>query len=165
MRYVTPKEVSLALERASELGETEYLIIKTLALTGLRVSELVNIKPGDINEDKTLIVRGKGNHIRVVDIPGELANLLKIFIRKNRVKNKERVFPLNRTTIGRLTKKLINKNPHAFRHGYAIALIRKTKNVRYVQKQLGHSSLSITGIYLQYMEFNDEINQLPEIYS
>jgi len=165
MKYVTTNDVHKALEKAASEGQEEYLIIKTLAETGLRVSELVHIEPRDLNDDKTIYVRGKGNKIRIIDIPGELYQLLKLFIKDRKIRYDRRIFSLDRSTVYRLTMKLIDKNPHAFRHGYAIHLLKRTRNIRYVQKQLGHSSLSRTQIYLQFMEYEQEKSQLSDLYS
>ena len=59
--------------------------------------------------------------------------------------------------------KYSNRNPHAFRHSYAIRLLKETKNIRYVQKQLGHSSLTTTQIYLQFTDFSLEKSKLEDL--
>jgi len=81
-------------------------------------------------------------------------------IRKNQL-----LFHLTIRRLQQICNETANINAHAFRHSYAIQLLKKTKNIRYVQKQLGHSSLATTQIYLQFMEFKEEKNKLGELYS
>ena len=166
MRYVTPEEIRTALEKAAGKGEKTYLIINILAYSGVRVSELINIRARDIGKDNTLYVaQGKGNKPRTVDIPVALTHLLQLYIKNNKTKPRELLVPYHRSSIYRMTMKLAGKNPHAFRHAFAITLAQKTKNLRYVQTQLGHASLSTTEKYLRFMSFDEEKKQLGELYS
>ena len=89
---------------------------------------------------------------------------LELFIKQKRIGKNKPIFPFSRQRVGQITREVASINPHAFRHSYAIHLLRVSKNVRYVQKQLGHSSLKTTEIYLQFMEFNHEQRQLDELY-
>lgn len=169
MKYLTISQIKEALKKAAQKGrknnrQRNYLILKTLAETGLRVSELINLKPYNINfEECVLYVIGKGSKSRIVDFPSELSLLLQMYVKTNNIKNKENIFPLTRDGIQRITKKYAGINVHAFRHSYAINLLRKTKNIRYVQKQLGHSSLQTTESYLQFLEYEEEKKQLENL--
>jgi integrase len=165
MQYVNKMEVQQALKKAAAKDHKTWLIIKVLAETGVRVSELIAITPRDINDDNTLSVTGKGSKHRIIDIPGELVLQLRLFIKNNKIKPKNALFPYTCRNIGYITHAIIDKNPHAFRHGYAIQLLRKTKNIRYLQKQLGHSKLDTTQIYLQFMEFDEEKEKLAGMYN
>jgi len=171
MKYLTKQQVQEALKKTINNGrkkyrQRNYLILKTLSESGLRVSELINLTSYNINfEESIFYIKGKAGKIRVVDIPSELSQLLQMYIKTEGLKAKDRIFPLTRYGISKITKKYANTNPHTFRHTYAINLLRKTKNIRYVQKQLGHSSLQITEQYLQFIEYEKEKKQLSGLMS
>ncbi|MHA1330405.1 MAG: tyrosine-type recombinase/integrase [Candidatus Hodarchaeales archaeon] len=164
MKYLTTKQINEALLKASR-KPIEYMIIRILSATGVRVSELINIQVQDIQfEQKQLIVRGKGKKIRTIDLPGNLVTELKLRIKYNHLKNKDKLINLTRQRIYQITKEIAGVNPHIFRHSYAIHLLRKTKNIRYVQMQLGHENIATTQIYLRYMDFDEEKNTLDTLY-
>jgi integrase len=143
----------------------QFLIIKTLANTGLRVSELVRMKTTDllIPTAQIYVPAGKGK-ARSVDVDPDLLRDLTLYIRINKIRKRTRVFPLSRQQIGNITRKRTGLNPHAFRHSYAHALFEKTQNAKYVRNQLGHSDLKITEIYLEGMSFNREKAMLKDLF-
>lgn len=165
MRLLTKQDLDLIYQNAANKKESYFLIVNVLAKTGVRVSELISITPNDILfEEKQIIIRGKGNKIRNIDVSNDLIYLLRIYINKNKIKKKDQIFPLSRQQIGNITRALGWINPHTFRHSYAIELLRKTKNIRYVQVQLGHSTLKTTEIYLRFMEYKLEKQKLGELW-
>ena len=170
MRYINPNQIHEALKVAAKEGkrrnrQRNFLIIKTLSESGLRVTELIELTSNNINFDEAIFhIKGKGQKIRVVDVPQELCQLLQLYVESNKIKSKERIFPLTRDAIRKITWKYGGANPHAFRHTYAINLLRKTKNIRYVQKQLGHTSLNTTEIYLQFLEYEQEKKKINTLY-
>lgn len=143
----------------------QYLIIKTLALTGVRVSELVNMRPEHLlpNSSQIFVPAGKGAS-RNIDVPVGLMREIIIYSKSHYIHKKGQIFPVSRQSIGSITRKRADMNPHAFRHSYAVALLRETGNIRYVSKQLGHASIKATGIYLQYMEFDREKKILEDLF-
>lgn len=164
MRYATKQDVEVALSN-SMYKPKHNLFIRVLAFTGVRVSEAINIRPRDLKEPMLqLVVIGKGNEPRNIDITYNLMNSLKVYIKHEKIKDHERIFPFTRRNGFYITDKYCGLNPHAFRHFYAIRLMQHSKNIRYVQKQLGHSSISTTQYYLQFMEFDQEKKQLEEIF-
>lgn len=147
-------------------GQREKVILEILYGSGVRVSELVNIKIKDIDfKDKTILIFGKGSKERVVSF-GEMAlDALNIYINNGRKeylgdktsdylivgKNEE-----NLTTrrieqiIDNLIKKTsikMNITPHMFRHTFATHLLDQGCDLLAVQELLGHESLSSTEIY------------------
>jgi integrase/recombinase XerC/integrase/recombinase XerD len=170
-KYLTILKLQEALDNCIKKGrrskrQRNFLILKTLAESGLRVSELINLIPYNVGfETHILYIKGKGNKIRSVDISTELSQLLEMYIKTEDIKNKNPIFPLTRDGVRKITLKNSGFSPHAFRHTYAINLLRTTRNIRYVQKQLGHSSLNMTEIYLQFIEFDQEKKQLSGLYS
>lgn len=139
-------------------------IIELLFCTGLRISELCNIRNTDIDlYSGNLKIFGKGSKERIIHIGNEnVINVLKQYnaFNSNRGEKAEWFF-LNKEG-GRLSdqsvRKMINQievildlpthiTPHMFRHTFATALLDKDVDIRYIQKILGHSSISVTQIY------------------
>ncbi len=165
------------LMKAPDLADTapmvklrDRAILKMLFSTGLRVSELANLKRDQVSVERDeLTVRGKGDKLRIVFVSGEARAALReyldarqdtcpfLFIRHDRGrgrKNPEDVGALTPRSIERLvhqysivagiTKKI---SPHTLRHSFATDLLMNGADLRSVQSLLGHSSITTTQIY------------------
>lgn len=160
--YLDQHQVETAYRIATTTGrkktrQRNYVMLKVLVETGVRVSELINIRPKSFDlVNNHLNVVGKGNKLRKIDYTPHLTPILMMFIDSNNIKSNMRIFPLTRNAIYKITKRIIGYKPHAFRHTYAINLLKKTKNIRYVQRQLGHSRMDTTEVYLDYVDFETE---------
>ena len=142
-------------------GIRDRLIIEMLYATGVRVSELVNIKLNDIDfNNKRIIVCGKGNKERIVyygDYAEEVLNkYLKTHVRKNNnylflnSKGEQITDGGIRYIIDNIMKKLSIKThvtPHVLRHTFATDMLNNGCDIKIVQELLGHSSLKATEIY------------------
>ena len=147
--------------------DRDKAIISLLYSSGIRISELMNVKLIDFNiDDSILSVIGKGNKQRIVPI-GEKALLYLIFYIENyrvsfikKKNSKGHLFLNNRGTalsrmgIWNIIKKrtldsLINKKitPHIFRHSFATHLIEGGADLVAVQQMLGHADITTTQIY------------------
>ncbi|MEJ2268082.1 MAG: tyrosine-type recombinase/integrase [Nanoarchaeota archaeon] len=137
------------------------LILKLLYGTGLRVSEIVNLKKSEINFEENLvkIVLGKGKKDRFVKLPESIKDELKNY---SKIGDSKYLFESNRG--GKLTIKSIQKivsnsakkarikkrvYPHLLRHSFATHLLEQGTDLRIIQKLLGHSSIKTTQIYTQ----------------
>ena len=131
------------------------LILKLIYLSGLRISEALNLKWSDINhQDNSLYVYGKGSKERKVFIINDYLVQL-----KNLEKNNQYVFTINKQKIStRSVNKFLqncynnslikNKlSSHIFRHSFATTMLENNADIRHIQKLLGHSSISTTEIY------------------
>ncbi len=139
----------------------DRLIIEMLYATGVRVSELVNIKLSDIDfENKRIIVHGKGNKERVVyygDYAKEiLEEYLSVHYRQDTEYLSLNTKGLKLTTRGvnYIIDKIMDKlsikthvTPHVLRHTFATDMLNNGCDIKVVQELLGHSSLRATEIY------------------
>lgn len=164
MKYLTQERLNDALAVAANRSQRDYIVIYILSNTGIRASELCSMTPNDLQDTNELIIRGKGNKIRTIDITSTFKMILRSYISTNNIKNKERIIKVSRQRIYQLTKEIAQCNTHMFRHSYAIHLLRATKNIRYVQLQLGHSTILTTQVYLRYMDFDEEKQKLNELF-
>lgn len=162
-----------ALYDRMEQSESEYqrkcsirdiAVIELLFATGIRISELCFLKPSDVDlENNTILIYGKGSKERILQIGNpEVLAALQLY---------QETFAADIKSCGyffvnRLRHKLsdqsvrfmINRNaelagisqhitPHMFRHSFATLLLEQDVDIRYIQKMLGHSSISTTEIY------------------
>lgn len=150
------------------------LILEMLFATGLRVSELSNIKIKDIDfSEREIKIMGKGSKERFVFYNKECAIVLDSYLMECRSKllngkDSEYLFINHlgdkltdrgiRLIIDKIVKKSCIKSkvsPHTFRHTFATMLLNEGCNIKSVQELLGHSSLGTTGIYTHLT--NDEV--------
>lgn len=161
--YLTIQEMNDLLATAQD--RRDRILVRMLYATGVRVSELVNMKKRDMDFDRnTIKVFGKGAKERIVLVPASLMQDLKLFC--NELGNDERLFDLTPRSVQRDIKVLarragITKNvtPHKLRHSFATHMIQNGGSVVAIQKLLGHASLNTTQIYTHY-----NVDELKEMY-
>ena len=148
------------------LGQRERVILEILYGSGIRVSELVNIKIKDIDfSTKTILIIGKGSKERIANFGDYALESLNLYLNNSRKellnglnseylivgKNKEklttrRVEQIIDDIISKASIKM-NITPHVFRHTFATHLLDNGCDLLAVQELLGHASLSSTEIY------------------
>lgn len=147
-------------------GQRERLILEILYGSGIRVSELVNIKIKDIDySNKTILIFGKGSKERIVSYGDYAKDILSLYINDGRRKilnGKESEYLIVGKNQEKITSRRIeqildniikktsikmNITPHMFRHTFATHLLDQGCDLLVVQELLGHSSLSSTEIY------------------
>ena len=143
----------------------DHAILELFYSSGLRLSELVNVKLEDINfSDEIITVLGKGKKMRIVPVGKEAIQSLKkwIKIRAQLINvNSNSILFLTKQTKG-LTQRAIqyrlkiwakkqeiseNIHPHLLRHSFASHLLQSSQDLRAVQELLGHENISSTQIY------------------
>ncbi len=152
------------------LGARDRAILETLYSTGIRVSELVGINRGDIDEaGEALIVRGKGRKERIVPLGSHALASLRHYVglldadQRQAGLAPDPVAPLfvnkhgtrlsTRSVRRKVTKYLTqigldpDISPHTLRHSFATHLLDNGADLRSVQELLGHQSLSTTQVY------------------
>ena len=118
--------------------------------SGLRISEITNLKPEDFDLERgTIRVNcGKGGKDRIVGLPASwMSHLLKYIPIKCSNRAIQKAFEMYRKRTG-LRKKKPKVHFHSLRHGYATYLRRKGVSIDHIQKLLGHSDISTTMIYV-----------------
>lgn len=156
-----------AIDLSTPEGGRNRAMLEVLYSSGLRVSELVELKRANIYFDLGFLrVVGKGNKERLVPIGRDAMKYLKIYLEEIRVhipvqKGFEGYVFLNRrgkktsrVTVFLMIKSLAAKiglkkgvSPHTFRHSFATHLIEGGADLRAVQEMLGHESITTTEIY------------------
>lgn len=142
----------------------DIAVIEILFATGMRISELCALKPNDIDfENYTILIYGKGAKERILQIGNsEVLSALLLY----QEAFAKAISSCGYFFVNRLQHKLsdhsvrfmINKyaklagipqhiTPHMFRHSFATLLLEQDVDIRYIQRILGHSSISTTEIY------------------
>ena len=151
---------------ADPLGYRDRTMLEVLYATGLRVSELVSLKLGQVNLNQGVTrVLGKGNRERLIPLGEEAVRWLKAFISgaRNDIlldRSTDYLFPtrrgdrMTRQAFWHIIKRYARKagvdrelSPHTLRHAFATHLLNHGADLRVVQMLLGHSDLSSTQIY------------------
>ena len=154
---LTREEVKALID--SIKNKKHKLIVELLYSSGLRLSELVNLKVGDLELKEKIgwVRKGKGSKDRMFIISSKLCEELKKYLKNKKdidyvfsgrkgkmsVRNVQKIIKLAAKKAG------INKpvHPHTLRHSFATHLLEAGENIRKIQELLGHSNLSTTQIY------------------
>lgn len=146
-------------------GWRDRLVLELFYATGIRLSELLNLKERDINRfERTIKVLGKRNKERIIPFPKNLGLIIENYLnRKNIEFGHNSGLPLIVTDKGRpgypmfvyrIVNKYLNlipsidkKSPHVLRHTYATHLLDKGADLNAIKALLGHSSLAATQVY------------------
>ncbi|WP_394752875.1 site-specific tyrosine recombinase XerD [Crenothrix sp.] len=166
---LTENDVELLLagpEAGNLLGFRDKTMLETLYATGLRVSELINLKFEQVNFNQGWVrITGKGDKERLVPIGEEAISWLENYInnsRKTLLNGRQsdylfvtnRADPMTRQAFWHIIKRYAKKadikkdlSPHTLRHAFATHLLNHGADLRVVQLLLGHSNLSTTQIY------------------
>jgi integrase/recombinase XerD len=151
----------------NKLGLRDKAILELLYSSGLRVSELLNLKISDLFfDDEVIRVIGKGSKQRIVPIGSSAINWITEYLMKVRpllekkAKSENLIFlnsrgsKLSRMAIWKMVNKYCEEakiekevHPHTFRHSFATHLLEGGADLRAVQEMLGHSDISTTQIY------------------
>ncbi len=168
-KSLTEAEVDALLEApvvTDPLGHRDRTMLEVLYATGLRVSELVNLKHSQVNLTQGVMrIVGKGNRERLIPLGEEAVGWLQQFTAGPRLeilleRQTDYLFPtrrgdrMTRQAFWHIIKRYSRKagiakelSPHTLRHAFATHLLNHGADLRVVQMLLGHSDLSTTQIY------------------
>ena len=164
----------------TRLGRRDRAALETLYATGCRASEVVGLKPGDLDLSRGLArCVGKGNKERWVPVGSRAVEALEAYLRGDRpalvAKHPETptVFvtragrPLSRVGLWRIVKQHATAaglpgavGPHTLRHSFATHLLAGGADLRAVQEMLGHASIATTQVYTRV-----ELSRLRQVHA
>ncbi len=167
LSYDEIERLFASIDMSTDEGMRNRAMLETLYSSGLRVSELIDLRLNNIYYDIGFIrIVGKGNKERLVPIGREALKFMKIYVneirchldvkpgneayvflnRRGRKLSRVMIFTIikNLTQVSGLKKKV---SPHTFRHSFATHLIEGGADLRAVQEMLGHESITTTEIY------------------
>ncbi len=184
--YLSEDEIEQLFQAAQKdsslQGQRNLIMLYTLYVTGMRVTELVQLKVSHIQFDTGYIhVDGKGGKQRMIPIPLSIQKMLKKYIKKIlysfTAKNGPTEFmfpirygkktkPISRQAFWTILKNIWKKaamkksiSPHKLRHSFATHMLKKGANLRSLQLLLGHENISTVQIYTHV-----EMSYLRKIY-
>jgi len=153
------------------VGERDKLIIELFYVTGIRLSELINIKVSDVDYNNNLIkVLGKRNKERLIPLSVSIINNIKLFTKKNDVNNylftnlggtkvyTKLVYRVVKKYIGKISS-INKKSPHILRHTFATHMLNNGADINAIKELLGHANLSATQVYT-----HNTIEKLKSVY-
>jgi integrase/recombinase XerC len=158
-------------------GKTDHLLLKVFYQTGIRLTELINLKKGQVDaSNSTIKVTGKGNKERVIPANNNLINDILFYIsgKERSIENAHQPYIFTNDKGKKLYPKYVyntvrlylntvttndRKSPHVLRHSFATHLINNGADINAVKELLGHSSLASTQIYT-----HNSIEKLKDIH-
>lgn len=178
--FVADKDIKTLFEHVefpdTWQGKTERLLMLLFYNTGMRLSEVINLKDTQVNaSNHTLKILGKGNKERIVPISPEILNEIKSYQKERNEIVVERADLLLTTEKGKslsprsvyssvkkylsLVTTIEKRSPHVLRHTFATHLTNNGADLNAVKELLGHSSLAATQVYT-----HNTIEKLKNIY-
>jgi integrase/recombinase XerD len=173
-KYLSTDEVETLLAQpdiATASGRRDKAMLELLYATGMRVSELVNLRWDDFEPDLGIVrCRGKGNKVRLIPVGKSALRAVEAYVRTGRTalaKGREVPFlflnprggPLSRVGFWMLIRRYGKAAgiasplaPHVVRHSFATHLLERGADLRSIQLMLGHSDISTTQIYTHVLK-------------
>jgi integrase/recombinase XerC len=153
------------------VGQRNKLIIELFYVTGIRLSELINIKISDVDfNNQSIKVLGKRNKERIIPISSKVVDDLNVFIENNQ-QNKylftnlegnklynKLVYRIVNKYIGKISS-VNKKSPHILRHTFATHMLNNGADINAIKELLGHANLSATQVYT-----HNTIEKLKTVY-
>jgi len=174
-RYLSVEEVDRLLSTPDVMtarGLRDRALIELLYATGLRVSELLQLRPTDVDMNAGYVTAlGKGRKARIVPIGDEAARWVERYTRESRPilighRSSSRLFVnarqgsgLSRVGFWKILRAYASAagigrsiSPHTLRHSFATHLLERGADLRAIQLMLGHADVSTTEIYTHVLE-------------
>jgi len=150
-------------------SDADSLLVRTLYVTGARISEVLALRWTDFKADETggawVRILGKGKKLREVNIGPELWQDLCAM--RGEIEDDEPLFPISRHAAARIVAKLakaskvgVKVTPHRLRHGLATDLLEQGASWAQIRDQLGHADIKTTSLYAHASERTTMIRSL-----
>ena len=158
------------LDRKTDKGIRDRAMLQLLYATGIRVSELVHLKMGDVNLEMGYISCAENDKVRVIPLDQGTRIILDEYIQSSRsrmLKEGDHGYlfvncsggPMSRQGFWKVLKYYVTEagiekdiTPHTLRHSFAAHQLRKGTDIRRLQRMLGHADLSTTQLYSRYVQ-------------
>jgi len=153
------------------IGQRNKLIIELFYVTGVRLSELINIKISDVNFiSQSIKVLGKRDKERIIPITSSVVNALNNFLANNQQNTylfadlegkklyNKLVYRIVNKYIGKISS-VNKKSPHILRHTFATHMLNNGADINAIKELLGHANLSATQVYT-----HNTIEKLKTVY-
>lgn len=178
--FVAEKDINTLFEHVefpdNWEGRTERLVLQLFYQTGMRLSELIQLKECQVDySGKQIKVLGKGNKERIIPVDLALLNHLKQYMAdrpeqiagvqtvfttaKGKMLQPRNVYGFVKKYLGQVTT-VQKKSPHILRHSFATHLMNNGADLNAVKELLGHSSLAATQVYT-----HNTIEKLKEVFN
>ena len=153
------------------IGQRNKLIIELFYVTGIRLSELINIKIKDIDfQNQLMKVLGKRNKERLIPLSASVIQLLKSFIEEHQINHLLFTNSEGNKLYTKLVYRIVNKyigeissvhkrSPHILRHTFATHMLNNGADINAIKELLGHANLSATEVYT-----HNTIEKLKTVY-
>ena len=152
------------------LAQRDRLILELFYFTGIRLSELINLKNKDINySDSTILVLGKRKKERLIPLTSDILSKIKKLNSSNKSKylfTTDKGKQISTKQVYRLVNKYLSmvttlgkKSPHILRHTFATHMLNNGADINAIKELLGHANLSATQIYT-----HNTIEKLKTVY-
>lgn len=149
------------IDKSTWIGLRDYALISFLYASGARISEALNVRKEDFEDNWCIITHAKGDKQRMIPIAKKALRAIdeylsqrpffSTFIFCGRRKTK-----LSRVMAYNITKKYLGTSPHSLRHSFATSLVLGGADLRVVQELLGHATMNTTQIYTHIQKENLE---------
>lgn len=145
-------------------NQEHRMLLQFLWMSGLRISEAINLTKGGIDFNKYLMtvkwLKSRKYNYRVVPIHSRLRELLQLYTAA--MKQDDKVFPITRQRAWQLTWKYLGGHPHQLRHSFAVNWLACGGDITILHRILGHSKIQTTMEYLKIIPI-DQGKELQKI--
>lgn len=159
-KHLTSEELEQLIEVLQPDASRNAIYIQLLLETGVRSTEALNLRKADVyHSSKSIFITGlKGSNSRQLPLSAALFTKLVNYMSQLET---DQLFPFSYETARRIWcyYRPVKKSMRSARHAFAIDLYKDTKDIRLVQKGLGHVSISSTQVYADYVYTADEFRK------
>lgn len=153
-------KLETVLKERLSVDTRNCLMLLVAMKTGARAGEVLAIRKQDLDkESQTVFIQGlKGSKDRQIPIE---KSIFKALQRYSEQVQTERIFPLSYETLREVwyTYRPVKKKLHTLRHNFALMVYKRTGNIHLVKTVLGHSSITTSMLYLDYVESQKDLRK------